>query len=85
MNTKTMNMIDIYSFWPKGPTASERKAIREAGWRIVDGVMNADGTGYFPACSNGGGYEDELVPARDVVRITAGAPGYHGEVAIKVA
>jgi hypothetical protein len=68
-----------YKFGPHGPTAAQRKALRESGLVIKQGKIAEGG---YRAARVGGGYADEITPAEGAVAITRGCPGYHAEVAI---
>jgi hypothetical protein len=71
--------MNVTKFWPNGPTAAERKALRESGWVVKQGKIAEGG---YRAALVGGGYADEITPAEGVIAITRGCPGYHAEVAI---
>jgi hypothetical protein len=81
-------MINIHKFPTavrvklKGNLAEDRKALNEAGYRLIDGIADEAGAGYYPA-NSGGGYSSRRVACGHAVTVEAGSPGCHATVTVK--
>lgn len=82
-------MINIYKFPTavrikiKSNLSENRKTLRGAGYRLLDGIADEAGAGYYPANSGGGGYSSRRVACGHAVTVEAGSPGCHATVAVK--